>query len=162
MPGPAMKKKWKKTPAVGGEAKKEFTSKQKKDRTKRKKRKKSRDRLVATTIYYPASSPGPAVGGSPGSILKKSAHAVGGAGSRTSAAAVDGATGSGNKKVKVLQPLSELLPAQAATELVQPDSIQPLAELQHVLMRRRWTRIRTRRIPLQKTSAQPLAELQHQ
>ena len=72
------------------------------------------------------------------------------------------------KKVKVLQPLAELLPAQAAAELVQPgappqaaNSIQPLAELQHVLMRRRWTRIRTRR-PLQKTSVQPLAELQHE
>ena len=59
---------------------------------------------------------------------------------------------------KVLQPLAELLPAQAAAELVQPgapaqaaNNIQPLAELQHVLMRRRWTRIRrirTRRIPL--------------
>ena len=72
---------------------------------------------------------------------------------------------------KVLQPLAELLPAQAATELVQPgapsqaaNSIQPLAELQHVLMRRRWTRIRirTRRIPLtlQKTSAQPLTSVQ--
>ena len=64
---------------------------------------------------------------------------------------------------KVLQPLAELLPAQAAAELVQPGA-PPLAELQHVLMRRRWTRIRrirTRRIPL-KTSVQPLAELQRQ
>ena len=70
---------------------------------------------------------------------------------------------------KVLQPLAELLPAQAAAELVQPkwqpkapsqaaNSIQPLAELQHVLMRRRWTRIRTR-LPVQKTSVQPLAKL---
>ena len=73
---------------------------------------------------------------------------------------------------KVLQPLAELLPAQAAAELVQPwapaqaaNNIQPLAELQHVLMRRRWTCVtrilRTRRIPL-KTSVQPLAELTHQ
>ena len=78
---------------------------------------------------------------------------------------------------KVLQPLAELLPAQAAAELVQPgapsqaaNSIQPLAELQHVLMRRRWTRRTITRI--QNTNVQPLkplrprlrplAELQHQ
>ena len=80
---------------------------------------------------------------------------------------------------QVLQPLAELLPAQAAAELAQ---LQPgswaalrsaLAEL-HNTMTRRWTRIRTRRstrrlryrnrTQVQKTSvrAQPLAELQRQ
>ena len=70
---------------------------------------------------------------------------------------------------KVLQPLAELLPAQAAAVL------QPLAELlpaqvaskAQTRIRRNRTRIRrilrtTTRIRVQKTSIQPLAELKHQ
>ena len=132
-----------KTPAVDGEAKKEPMSKH---RNKHEKHKKSRDRSASGRRHGkrtgPASSPGPAVGGSPGSVHKK-----------------------------VLQLLAELQPAQAAAELVQPgapsqaaNSIQPLAELQHVvLMRRRRTCIRTRlRLPFQKTSVQPLALAENQ
>ena len=57
--------------------------------------------------------------------------------------------------VQSTQPLAELLPAQAAAELVQPGPAA-LAEL-HNTSKRRWTRIR-----IQKTSVQPLAELRHQ
>ena len=66
--------------------------------------------------------------------------------------------------VQSTQPLAELLPAQAAAELVQPGPGAALAELPrelHNTSKRRWTRIRTR-IRIQKTSVQPLAELQHQ
>ena len=57
--------------------------------------------------------------------------------------------------VQSTQPLAELLPAQAAAELVQPGPAA-VAEL-HNTSKRRWTRIR-----IQKTSVQPLAELRHQ
>ena len=116
-----------------------------------------------------ASSPGPAVGGSPGSVHKS-------AGSGRSKSTSARVAGSGSKK-KVLQPLAELLPAQAAAELVQPgpasqaQSCQVQLKQLHNTMQRRWTRIRTRRRNririrtrkrVQKTSAQPLAELKHQ
>ena len=82
--------------------------------------------------------------------------------SKTTSARV---AGSGSKKV--LQPLAELLPAQAAAELVQPgpasqaQSCQVQLKQLHNTMKRRWTRIRTC-LSIQKTSVQPLAELKHQ
>ena len=156
-----------KTPAVGVEVKKELVSKRKKDRS--------------ASVRRLGTKTRPAVGGSPGSVHKKVLQPL--AKLPTQAAKkllqpLAELPAQAAKKVlqrlaklpaqaakKVLQPLAELLPAQAAAELVQPgapsqaaNSIQPLAELQHVLMRRRWTRIRTR-LPVQKTSVQPLAKL---
>ena len=93
----------------------------------------------------PASSPGPAVGGSPGSVHKKVAEVL-----ELPAQAAK----------KVLQPLAELLPAQAAAELVQPGPGAALAELHNTIQRSRIRRTRILRI--QKTSTQPLTELQHQ
>ena len=121
----------------------------------------------------PASSPGPAVGGSPGSVNKNVFQPWA---ELPAQAAKQVLKVPAQAAKEVLQPLAELLPAQAATELVQPGPGAALAELHnkskrrwtgaalaelHNTSKRRWTRIRTR-IRIQKTSVQPLAELQHQ
>ena len=79
-------------------------------------------------------SPGPAVGGSPGSVHKKKVPLADQAAEKVlqpvaelpAQAAKQVLEVPAQAAKEVLQPLAELLPAQAATELVQP-------ELQHVL-----------------------------
>ena len=106
----------------------------------------------------PASSPGPAVGGSPGSVHKKIVLQPLAALPAQAAKQVLELPAQAAKKV--LQPLAELLPAQAAAELVQPGPGAALAELHNTVQRSRIRRTRILRI--QKTSTQPLTELQHQ
>ena len=115
----------------------------------------------------PASSPGTAVGGSPGSVHKKVPLAEQAAetvlqplAELPAQAATQVLELPAQAAQKVLQPLAELLPAQAATELVQPGPGAALAELHNTIQRSRIRRTRILRI--QKTSTQPLTELQHQ